>query len=235
MAIKQPQLRSPKVIDEEIKPFLQASASHQIRVRRSLSSLRSTSREVFEAFEKRRTAREQTDSAHEAKALQDAQSALEMQTKINEYNVSLGNAELSKISNLNLEIAKGAVEMAKASAKWRRSVTQQADRIDSELQAWLDELVALSASAVSDDTSLEKALALASGGLIIAGVLGGPATALGAAIASAALLARDVAQGTTKTGRAASRDKAELREQQAIVLMDHVSGLCKSWKVALTS
>jgi hypothetical protein len=233
MTHKQLTLRSPKVIDRELKPFLQASGAHQRAVRRSLERLRLASGNVNKAFETRRRSREQADSAREVKDLEAANAALTTQAEHHEYNLSLGNTELSRISKLYLEVAQGTVETVKASAKGHRAVSRQVDLIEAKLQAWLDELVVLSASSVSDDTSREKALALASGGLIVAGVLGGPATALGSAVASAVLLARDVAKGATKVGRAAARDDAERRELRAVDLMDHISGLCDSWKAAL--
>jgi hypothetical protein len=230
---RQPNLRASKVINRELKPFLGASGAHQRAVRRSLVRLGSASASVNKAFQSRRDSREQADSAREKRDLTAAIAALTAQTKLHKRNLSLGDKEASRISKLYLEIAEGTVETVKVSARWHRAVSGQADLIDAKLQAWLDELVVLSASAVSDDTSVEKALALASGGLIIAGTLGGPATALGATAASAVLLARDVAKGATKAGRAKARDEAELRELRAVDLMDHISQLCERWKAVL--
>lgn len=228
-------LRSHKVIDKELKPFAKASGLHQTKVRESLNKLRSSSAAVFEAFSQRSAARAHADSLRETQALQHAKEAVRLQKQIYQSCVAASDAEQCKTSRIFLEFAEGGVKLVKEDARWQRAVSQQADLVDSKLAVWMDDLVALSASAVSDDTALEKALALASGALILAGALGGPTTVIGAAIASAALLARDVAKGATKTGRAAARDVAEVRELKAILLMDKVSSLCERWHAVLTN
>lgn len=200
-------------------------------IRQTLLALRSQCLSLQSLFAQRHADRTSADlslaltTRARATAMLNAQRTLHAQHQAQ----SPQNAELLAQSARWLQVAEEGMKVAETHIAASAAQARLQDTADEVAGNWFNGLLACAVDGLRDDASLKKGLAIASGGLIVAGVAGGPLTAIAAALASAALLANDVRQFLTRKERVKEHDAATAREEDALHLLHALGRLCHDW------
>lgn len=120
-------------------------------------------------------------------------------------------------------------ESARSVARMHRNAAGAQNAMDERLREVLDEAALGAIEALSSDRALEATLAGITGGLILAGTLGGTPAAI-AAIGSALLL---LGQVRTQVLSVKGADAKTQRIERATVLIEHVAAMSRSWATIL--
>lgn len=227
-------LPSPaKAIESELKAYANPASTLHRTIRKCLLELQVNQQALDQLFTDRRTERAATDAAFASKEIRTAEEALAAQRALNAKHKTLGDPTLASFSANLLTVAEQRLKSARERVASTQAATRVADAMDVMLNDWVNELITHSVQALHDDASLDKALAIASGGLILAGLTGGTSLAVASAIGSVVLLAREVKANLTKAGRTSRRDREAAREEMALKLLQIVSQLAAEWRLIL--
>ena len=231
MARKRP--KSPdsySLIDEALQRFANPESESHRRVRRALLELRTLSATLDQFYEGKASASQREDDHYAASERKMALEALAAQKDLTAQTKRLtSNPSTIALSEAYLTFAERQVEVTESVIEARGALTAQANSMDAHFRKMKNDLIELSIAGLSDDISLNAALTLVSGGLIAAGVLGGPYTAVAAAVGSAALLAKDIRDRLIRSRQTKGQDRDAARVEAAINLMRVVAQMIRDW------
>ena len=221
--------KGEKAIDKALKTVGTPSSQLHRSVKASLERLRETHATLVTAFQSRARNRLERATKVRRESVAAAEGGLkDRQADVSKY-AKTGYPELIEIAELQLQAARGQVEIAKAIASQQEALVAVEDGIDARLIMWLEELTVRAVSALSSDRDADVVIGLLSGGLIYAGATGGTSMVAGAAAASVVVLAADLRDKLSSRRREKGADQDALRHETAVILMDTVTELNRRW------
>lgn len=233
MAKKSDKLKALRSIDDAMKVYATGTSKLHREIRSCLRILQAERKALTLVFDKRCNARVTAEHALAETTIREANEALEAQRGHHAENLKTGHKDLVNLSKTWLKVAERQTDIAKTVIASREKLTHLENSIDSQFETWIDDLISATVRGLKDEGSLETAMSIVSAGLIVAGATGGTSIAIAAAIASAALLAREMKARLTRVQRATARDREAVREEAALELMQAVARLCADWRTIL--
>jgi len=220
-----------KAIEKALRRFSNPRSDLHRRVQKSLNRLEKVHLNLLGAFKQRAIEREAQVAKSKHESLASANASLKRQQKQYEQHKRMGNRQLTDVAETLLKVAEQQVETAKKCAEWQESLAAEETKIDEGYFNWIDQFISQAVESLFSDAAADSAIALLSGGLILAGVTGGTSVAIAAAVGSAMILANDIKAKLTPKGRAAAEDRETARTETALALIDCSTSLAKHWLV----
>lgn len=217
-------------IESALKLYQSSRSSLHRNVKKALQETADNHKRLAKAFENR--ARKRCDRADKlnAESISAAERALEQQRIDTAQARNLyREQDVIKLFDNALLFSEGRLQLAIDSAQVLAAEVKMENNIEDSLRSWGDKFVTLAVEALSSDIEVDRAIALLSGGLIVAGVATGPAGAITAAFISALLLVREMSSKLPADKRTVREDGDALRIDTALLLIGTANGLFMQW------
>jgi hypothetical protein len=225
--------RGGTALDGALKSFRNPKSDLHKRAKRSLTALGASHKKLGLRFANRASRRQDQENKLRDRRLTEAQALL---TKLKAQAVEwrkLNNEDLTSVAEIQVKGQEAHIDSLLRSAASPDPLMSKADEMEEALRIWNDALVASAVDALWSDTAGDRAAAMLSAGLIVAGVVGGPAAAALTAAASAGLVVRDQVRRLDRARSTAKADQEVARMERALGLIDRAKNLTDEWLTTL--
>ena len=211
--------KTQKAINKGLKVYGGSKSAQNRRILNSIRSLNTARETLVKRLEQRSLALRKTLEPDQ-KRIAELTTIAENCRRDLETNTKTGNAALIAQTATSVKVAEQQLENAKSPsfgvgpvlAKW-------SDRFEQDFLEWIDQCIMLSLRVLKGNISIEAAIAILSGGAIVAGLMSNPLLITTGTVISISLML-DQLRNFSNKARTTKADAEKARQDTAIILMD---------------